>query len=194
VVETEQASIHMPEIAWFPNQNRDADFRQGKIRLTLNSDGTATGLVGGYRDWRDLYAQNTFAQDGGQQGVREHEDMIGLYYALRRNADGMFNPKTGRYDGISSVYRMKLAQAFVVDPDKPMTIPVLPADKDRINGYEHVRAAMIKATDTLIVQPVPRDSSESAVVPGSGYRNGRGGGAPAPATNGDGKVAAAQGQ
>jgi hypothetical protein len=28
-------------------------------------------LMGGYRDWRDLYAENTFAQDGGQQGTRE---------------------------------------------------------------------------------------------------------------------------
>ena len=91
--------------------------------MVPNSDGTAAGLVGGYRDWRDLYTQNVFAQDGGQQGVREHEDHVALYYALRRHADGMFNAKTGRYDGISSAYRMKLVPAFVVDPDKPMDIP-----------------------------------------------------------------------
>ena len=50
VVETEQADIHMPQIAWFYNQTRDAFFRQGKIRVVPNSDGTAAGLVGGYRD------------------------------------------------------------------------------------------------------------------------------------------------
>src|SRR5437899_10717292 len=72
VVETEQADIHMPQIAWFYNQQRDAYFRQGKIRVAANSDGSAAGLVGGYRDFRDLYTQNVFAQDGGQQGVREH--------------------------------------------------------------------------------------------------------------------------
>ena len=95
----------MPQIAWFYNRSRDAFFRDGKIRVTINyDDGSAMGLVGGYRDWRDLYAQNVFAQDGGQQGVREHEDHIALYYALRRHADGMFNSKTGRYDGVSSVY------------------------------------------------------------------------------------------
>ena len=42
----------------------------------------AKGLIGGYRNWRDLYAENTFAQDGGQQGIREHEDPVALYYAL----------------------------------------------------------------------------------------------------------------
>ena len=31
----------MPQIAWFYNQTRDANFRQGKIRLIDNSDGTA---------------------------------------------------------------------------------------------------------------------------------------------------------
>ena len=53
----------------------------------------------------------------GQQVVREHEDHVALYSALRRHADGMFNPTTRRYDGISTAYRMKLAEVFVVDPD-----------------------------------------------------------------------------
>jgi hypothetical protein len=171
VVETEQAEIHMPQIAWFPNQNRDADFHQGKIRLIINRDGTATGLVGGYRDWRDLYAQDTFAQHGGEQGVREHEDQISLYYALRRNADGMFNPKTGRYDGISSAYRMKLAQAFVVDPDKPMGIPgVAAGDMPRQKSYEVTLAALIKATDTVAPQKVPSDSEEPSALGATGKR------------------------
>jgi hypothetical protein len=173
VVETEQASeIHMPQIAWFPDQNRDADFHQGKIRLIINSDGTATGLVGGYRSWRDLYAQNTYAQDGGQQGVREHEDHVALYYALRRNADGMFNPKTGRYDGISTAYRLKLAEAFVVDPDKPMEVPVYANDRGW-RAYDQTFAAMIKGTSTLIPQPVPPDSNEPASLDAVRRRGGQ---------------------
>ena len=72
------------KIAWFYNQLRDAFFRQGKIRVVPNSDGTAAGLVGGYRDFRDLYTQNAFTQSGGVQGVREHvEDHVALYYAMR---------------------------------------------------------------------------------------------------------------
>ena len=164
IVETGQApEIHMPQIAWFYNQTRDAHFRQGRIRVILNGDGTAMGIVGGYRDWRDLYAQNTFAQDGGQQGVREHEDHNALYYALRRHADGMFNQKTGRYDGVSCAYRMKLVSAFVVDPDKPMNIPVITGDLRRRKAFDDTRAAMIKATETLIPQEVPPGSGEEAV-------------------------------
>jgi hypothetical protein len=161
VVETEQADIHMPEIAWFPNQNRDADFHQGKIRLVLHSDDTAEGLVGGYRDWRALYAQHTFAQSGATQAVREHEDPVALYYAMRREADGMFNPKTGRYDGISTAYRLRLAEAFVVDPERPMSIPPPPAGGlGGKKAYDETMAAMIKATATLIPQPFPPGSGE----------------------------------
>jgi hypothetical protein len=164
LVETEQApEIHMPQIAWFYNQTRDAYFRQGKIRVTVNPDGSGMGLVGGYRDWRDLYSQNVFAQDGGQQGVREHEDHVANYYALRRHADGMFNPKTGRYDGVSSAYSMKLVTAFVVDPDKPMEIPVIAGDLRRRKAYDDTTAAMIKAVDTLVPQLVPPGSGEEAV-------------------------------
>jgi hypothetical protein len=163
VVETEQADIHMPQIAWFYNQQRDANFRQGKIRIVPNSDGTAAGLVGGYRDFRDLYAQNVFAQDGGQQGVREHEDHVALYYALRRHADGMFNPKTGRYEGISTAYRMKLVPVFVVDPDKPMGIPVRDGDLRRRKSFDDTMAAMVKGVNTLVPQEVPPGSGEAAV-------------------------------
>jgi hypothetical protein len=124
---------------------------------------SGSGLLGGYRNWRDLYAENTFAQDGGQQGIREHEDHVGLYYALRRNADGMFNEKTGKYDGISSVYRIKLASAYVVDPDKPMDIPKLTLDEERMQAFQAIKANTIKGIETLVPQPVPPGTTEAAV-------------------------------
>ena len=34
----------------------------------------------------------------------------------------MYNEKTGKYDGISSVYRIKFVP-LVVNPDKPMDVP-----------------------------------------------------------------------
>jgi len=178
VAETGQADIHMPQIAWFYNQLRDAFFRQGKIRVVVNSDGTAAGLVGGYRDFRDLYTQNAFTQSGGVQGVREHEDHVALYYAMRRHADGMFNAKTGRYDGISTAYRMKLVPVFVVDPDKPMDIPLRESDVRRKKAFDDTTAAMNKAVDTLVPQDVPPGSGEAAVGKGGiplGVRGGRGG-------------------
>ena len=56
VVETEQADIHMPQIAWFNNQLRDAFSARARYGWS-QSDGTAAGLVGGYRDFRDLYTR-----------------------------------------------------------------------------------------------------------------------------------------
>jgi hypothetical protein len=165
VVETEQVEhLHSPRIAWFYDQNGDTNFTKGKIRIRIAPDGqSANALVGGYRNWRELYTENTFAQDGGQQGIREHEDHVSLYYALRRNADGMYNEKTGKYDGISSVYRMKLTSAYVVDPDKPMGIPLVMGDEERKRAFEAIKANTIKGIETRIPQEVPPGTSEAAV-------------------------------
>jgi hypothetical protein len=162
VVETEQVEhLHTPRIAWFYDQTGDTNFAKGKIRLNLAADGmNGAGLIGGYRNWRDLYAENTFAQDGGQQGIREHEDHVGLYYALRRNADGMYNEKTGKFDGISSVYRIKFSSAFVVDPDRPMDIPKLALDEERMQAFQAIKANTIKGIETLVPQLVPPGTSE----------------------------------
>jgi hypothetical protein len=164
LVETEQVEhLHSPRIAWFYDQTGDTNFAQGKIRLNMAQDGrTATGMIGGYRNWRDLYAENTFAQDGGQQGTREHEDAVALYYALRRNADGMLNPVTGKYDGISSAYRIKMTSAYVVDSDKPMEIPKLMAEEERKAAFEGIKQAVIKGADRRIPQLVPPGTTEAA--------------------------------
>jgi hypothetical protein len=165
VVESEQiAELHAPRIAWFYDQTGDVFFRQGRLRLAIAADGaSATGLVGGYRDWRDLYAENTFAQDGGQQGTREHEDAVSLYYALRRNADGMFNAKTGRFDGISSAYRLTMAQAFVMDPKTPMDIAPSALEEDRKTAFTAIKLAVARGADTHLPQPVPPGTTEASV-------------------------------
>jgi len=162
VVETEQVEhLHTPRIAWFYDQTGDTNFTKGKIKLNLNADGlSGTGLIGGYRNWRDLYAENTFAQDGGQQGIREHEDHVALYFALRRNADGQYNEKTGKYEGISSVYRVKFNSAYVVDPEKPMDVPKLVAEETRKAAFEAIKLAVITGTETRTPQLVPPGTSE----------------------------------
>jgi hypothetical protein len=165
VVVTEQVEhLHTPRIAWFYDQTGDTNFSKGMIKLKLAPDGlSGTGLLGGYRNWRELYTENTFAQDGGQQGIREHEDHVSLYYALRRNADGMYNEKTGKYDGISSVYRIKFASAYVVDPDKPMDIPKLAGDEERMQAFLAIKANTIKGAETRVPQAVPPGTSEAAL-------------------------------
>jgi len=164
VVETEQVEhLHAPRIAWFYDQTGDANFTKGRIRLALSPDSlSGAGLIGGYRNWRDLYAEDTFAQDGGQQGIREHEDHVSLYYALRRNADGMFNEKTGKYDGISTAYRIRMSAAYVVNPDRPMDVPGLPAEEERKQAYEAIKANTIRGVETRVPQPVPPGTSEAS--------------------------------
>jgi len=164
VVETEQVEhLHSPRIAWFYDQTGDTNFSKGKIRLNMARDGlSATGLLGGYRNWHDLYAENTFAQDGGQQGTREHEDAVSLYYALRRNADGIYNEKTGRFDGISTVYRLRMSSAYVVDPDGAMEIPKLAQEEERKAAFEGIKQAVIKGAATLNPQAVPPGTTEAS--------------------------------
>ncbi|MEO8301717.1 MAG: hypothetical protein ABI608_07985 [Rhizomicrobium sp.] len=161
-VETEQVQhLHTPRISWFYDQTGDTNFTKGKIKLNIAADAlSGTGLIGGYRNWRDLYAENTFAQDGGQQGIREHEDHVALYFALRRNADGMYNEKTGKYDGISSVYRIKMSSAYVVDPEKPMDVPKLVLEEDRKAAFDAIKLATITGAETLVPQLVPSGTSE----------------------------------
>ncbi|MEY4967251.1 MAG: hypothetical protein RL274_2834 [Pseudomonadota bacterium] len=163
VVETEQvAELHAPRLAWFYDHAGDADLRKGKIRLSIGADGNAKGLIGGYRNWRELYTENTFAQDGGQQGIREHEDHVALYYALKRNADGMPDPRTGEKMGISSTYRITAMPAYIVDPETPASVTVIAAEERRKNAFLAIRAALIKSTLTKVVQGVPPGTSQGA--------------------------------
>jgi hypothetical protein len=134
--------LHSPRIAWFYDQTGDTNFTKGKIRLNIAPDG--------------------HTQDGGQQGIREHEDHVALYYALRRNADGMYNEKAGKYDGISAVYRIKMASAYVVDPDKPMDIPILAGDLWRKRVFEAIKANTIESIETKIPQGGPPGTGEAA--------------------------------
>ncbi|WP_027521988.1 hypothetical protein [Bradyrhizobium sp. Ec3.3] len=164
VVETEQVEhLHAPRIAWYFNQTGDANFANGIIRLNIASDGLrGTGLIGGYRNWRDLYAEATFPFNAGGQDTSHHQDHLALYFALRRNADGMYNEKTGQYDGISTAYRIKISSAFVVDADEPMDIPIKDYDLWQKNAFEAIKANTIKGIESRIPQDVPPGNIEAS--------------------------------
>jgi hypothetical protein len=162
VVETEQVDqLHTPRIGWFPDQMGDADFHKGKLKLAIDADGSnASGFVGGYRNWLDLLSENTFAQTGAEQGIRDHEDAVGLYYALKRNADGLPDPMTGRNTGISMAYRIKAVPAHVVDPATPAKVRRTEADDRRTRGFEMVKETMLRAVSTRTIQDVPLGTGE----------------------------------
>jgi hypothetical protein len=82
-----------------------------RMRLDLREDGTLSGVVAGYRDWREIVS---YYGSGMGEFVTNYE-VPGFYQAMRRNADGLRNPVTGEYDGISTAYHIDAVPAFVVD-------------------------------------------------------------------------------
>ncbi|MET4234934.1 hypothetical protein ABIA85_008241 [Bradyrhizobium sp. LA6.10] len=165
-VETEQVDhLHMPCLAtnarpvW-----EDSNFSKGKIRLNIAPDGlSATALIGGYRNWRDVYAESIAFQGGaGAADASYHEDHVAMYYALRRNVDGMYNAKSRSYDGISTAYRMRMASAYVVDAEKPMDVPMVLGHMTwRKPGFDALKVNIIKGIETRIPQDVPPGTGEA---------------------------------
>jgi len=162
VLETEQADVHIPAFSWGETNRGDALFQKGRVRLALTKDGGLSGLVGGYRDWRDVYARDTFnvPSGGATRETYYHENQISMYYALKRNADGMPDPKTGRNTAISAAFRFTAKPAFVVDPPAPVAVdqPPYPGGDKAMTE----RARFLVATRTAIIEPEVRPMKAEA--------------------------------
>lgn len=93
----------------------DTQLLQPRFKLTLLPDGTAKGLLGGYRTLDTLFTPNADAGEGeGYMGYR----CEALYNALHRYADGGRDPKTGSCSTISLAYKIEAVPAFIVHPSK----------------------------------------------------------------------------
>ena len=165
VLETEQADVRMPEFSWGETRRGEALFRHGRIRLTMNKNGGLSGLVGGYRDWREVYSRDTFnvPSGGATRETYYHENQIAMYYALKRNADGIPDPKTGRNTAISSAYRFTAKPAFVVDP--PVAIAV---DEPPYPGGERTvieRQRFLHAIATRVIEPEYKAPAKNGAPP-----------------------------
>ncbi len=81
------------------------------LRLNLNADGGMNGMLGGYQSWRELYFGI------GSSGTREvciTGDIPGIFYLLRRHADGDPDRQTGENTTISVTYYIEAVPAFAV--------------------------------------------------------------------------------
>jgi hypothetical protein len=160
VVETEQVpNLHVPAFAWAESNRGDADFQKGKIRLVMNKDGSASALIGGYRDWRDIYGKDTFnvPSGGATRETYTHQNQISMYYALKRNADGLPDPKTGQNTAISAVFRVTAKPAYVVDPKTPVVINQPPGAFVNAERPGIERKLFVKGSTTAQIQaPPPR--------------------------------------
>lgn len=78
------------------------------MRFQIKPDGTLTGLIGGYLDWRRTLM---VTQLGGEYNLGLQ--VPGWYNAMRRYADGLMDPQTGECRGISTAYEVDGIPAFL---------------------------------------------------------------------------------
>jgi hypothetical protein len=82
-----------------------------RMRLEIKPDGTLKGVIGGYQDWRVL--MNFWASyTSGFESFMGYQ-CPGAYNAFKRAADGLKDPVTGEFNGISSAYDMEGVPAFI---------------------------------------------------------------------------------
>ena len=89
------------------------DMRQARLRLTFQSDGSVTGMLGGYRPIFDVIQSPAIGGVGSAlvAGI----DCAANLRILRQLADGIRDPKTGQCTGVSSALRVRAVPAFVND-------------------------------------------------------------------------------
>jgi len=88
-----------------------ATIYNAQMRIETRPDGAMHAIVGGYVDWR-RYAYDTF-WNGSTYETIVGFSAPGLYNALRRAADGLKDPVTGEFDGISTVFEIEGVPAFI---------------------------------------------------------------------------------
>jgi hypothetical protein len=91
-------------------------FTQTHLRLTLNANGSLSGFIGGYQPWLDVF-DHSHGEDPA--GV----NLPGVYYAMKRLADGAPDPATGQNMAISAAYYLEAVPAFIVNgADKVVSV------------------------------------------------------------------------
>ena len=82
-------------------------FTGTRLRLEMADDGSASGIIGGYQPWRDYFH---YLAIRGEENAQV--DLAGVYYAMRRLADGVPDPETGENTAISAAYWLEAVPAF----------------------------------------------------------------------------------
>lgn len=89
------------------------DLRRGRLRLEFQPDGTLRGMVGGYKPLFDVFSAQ--ALGGAGTALVGGMDCSAYLATLRKFADGIRNPKTGKCEGVSSAIEIQAVPAFVAD-------------------------------------------------------------------------------
>ncbi len=65
------------------------------------------GWLGGYLEWKRIGFGS-----GYSEGLFDYQTP-GVYYSLKRNADGLQDPVSGEFNGISVAYEIDTVPAFI---------------------------------------------------------------------------------
>lgn len=85
------------------------------FELKVRDDGVLDAKVGGYRNWKQLYWG--WAAGGSTTETAREVDLVGLWYALERRADGVPDAKTGKNTAISAAYQIYGVPTFMISPE-----------------------------------------------------------------------------
>lgn len=89
------------------------DFRRARLRLVFQPDGSLQGLVGGYRPVFDVIQSPSIGGFGA--ATTAGIDCAAMLGTLRKHADGVRDPKSGKCTAVSSAMRLSAVPAFVND-------------------------------------------------------------------------------
>ena len=95
------------------------ELRKAHLRFKIADNGSLQGILGGYQPWETIYW--SFASGGSVNEANVSVDIPGIYYALKKMADGYPDPKTGQNTAISASYIIEAVPAFVEHPAKTAT-------------------------------------------------------------------------
>ena len=105
----------MPNMGLF-GQVSDHEFRRVRIKLRLEADGGATGLLGGYRPLMNV-SPNQYCCRGTASTA--NMNCASEYKAFALMADGDPDPETGQCSMISAAHKLVGIPAFVIHDAKP---------------------------------------------------------------------------
>jgi type VI protein secretion system component Hcp len=107
-----------------------------RLRLEFKSDGSMKGIMGGYRDWRE-YIAYAFLQKGQYEATIGY-DSASMYHAIRSAADGMQDPVTGEYLGISTAWDLEGVSAYIPPEQEMILAGTAPNQPDRVRRPQAV--------------------------------------------------------
>ena len=113
VVMTDPGDIALTYV--FGGAPRDYHIKAARLRLEIQPDGKAKGMLAGYMDMADVDMTK-----GTKQASAEmvKYDCPSIYQAIRRYADGYKDPNTGKCTALSTAFQVEAIPAFIIHPEE----------------------------------------------------------------------------